>query len=38
MMFKEQLFVDSMWATGLASIVFAFVIIGVIILLERIIR
>ena len=37
-MFDAQLFVDSMWATGLASIVFAFVMIGMMILLERIVR
>jgi len=38
MMFNEQLFIESTWATGLASLVFAFVMIGMIILLERIIK
>jgi len=38
MMFNEQLFVESAWVTGLASLVFSFVMIGMIILLERIIK
>jgi len=37
-MFNEQLFVESIWATGLASVVFACIIIAVMILVERIIR
>jgi len=37
-MFNEQLFVESIWATGLASFVFACIVIAVMILVERIIK
>lgn len=38
MIFNEQLFTESIWATAGASIVFAFIILGLVILIERIIK
>ncbi len=37
-MFTEHLFTESVWATAGASFVFAIIIIGMMILLERIIK
>jgi len=36
--FSEQIFTESVWATGIASIVFACVILGVMMWIERIIK
>jgi len=36
--FSEQIFTESVWATAGASFVFAIVIIGMMILVERIIK